>query len=224
MTVTDMSGAADTSSADQSIDSEHRSDGHGQSQFDETDLLAVEPYEVLENPVLKQEYRFLRRDTDEKGEYLHSEFRFQADAKSFGEHIHPDQEETLRVLEGEFEIVVDGDRQTLTVGEEATLPAGVPHYHGNVSGVETRVLHEIRPAMDFEEGLRMFSQLAQAGKTNANGENLLATAVFLAARPKQLYMASPSIRVQNLLLRALAPIGRLLGYQTHYPPAESPDN
>jgi quercetin dioxygenase-like cupin family protein len=190
------------------------------SRFDEARLLSLEPYEVLDNPVLGHQYRFLHRGSDESGEYLHSEFRLQADAKHFDEHIHPEQAETWRVLSGEFEVVVDGEKRTLVAREEVTLPAGVPHYHGNVSGSEARLFHEIRPVMDFEAGLRMFCQLAQAGKTNANGGNLLATAVFLSEHPNQLYMAKPSIGAQNVMLKTLAPLGRLLGYEADYPPAE----
>jgi mannose-6-phosphate isomerase-like protein (cupin superfamily) len=192
--------------------------GSGESRFDEQELRSLEPYEVLDNPVLGQQHRFIRRGTDEQGDYLHSEFRLRADAKSFGHHIHPEQEETCRVLSGEFEVIVDGEHRVLVAGEETTLPAGVPHYHGNVSGIETRILHEISPVMDFEAGLRMFCELAEAGKTNANGQNLLATAVFLREHPNQLYMATPSVMAQHLLFGVLAPVGRLLGYKTDYPP------
>lgn len=190
------------------------------THFDEEWLFALAPYEVLDNPVLGHQYRFLHRLNDESDDRLFTEFRLQADAKHFGEHIHPEQEETWRVLSGAFGVVVNDEKRTLGPGEEITLPAGVPHYHGNVSGIEARLLHEIRPAMDFEAGLRMFCHLAEAGKTNANGENLLATAVFLSKHPNQLYMANPSIRVQNLILKALAPLGRVLGYEADYPPAE----
>lgn len=197
--------------------------GETASRFDEATLRSLEPYEVLDNPVLGQQYRFLRRDSDETGEYLHSELRFDADAKHFDSHVQPEQDETIRVLSGEFEILLGDEHRTLGPGEEVTLPAGVPHYHGNVSGVETRILHEIRPPMDFEEGLRMFCELARAGKTNAKGQNLLATAVFLDEHPNQLYMASPSIRVQDLLFKLLAPVGRRLGYDAEYPPNDSRD-
>ena len=211
-----MTDEPTSGTASGSTESEHTESG--ESRFDEQELLSLEPYEVLDNPVLGQQHRFIRRGADEQGGYLHSEFRLRADAKSFGDHIHPEQEETIRVLSGEFEVIVNGEQRTLVAGEEATLPAGVPHHHGNVNGIETRILHEIRPVMDFEAGLRMFSELAEAGKTNANGQSLLATAVFLREHPNQLYMATPSIRTQNLLFRILAPVGRLLGYKTDYPP------
>jgi hypothetical protein len=71
--------------------------------------------------------------------------------------------------------------------------------------------------MDFEAGLRMFCELAAAGKTNVKGQNLVATAAFLDAHQRQLYMARPSIGVQNVLITILAPIGRLLGYDAEYP-------
>jgi hypothetical protein len=71
---------------------------HGPSHFDEPHLATVEPYEVLDNPVLGHQYRFPRRNTDEHGEFLQSEFRFEADASHFDAHVQPAQDETIRVL------------------------------------------------------------------------------------------------------------------------------
>jgi quercetin dioxygenase-like cupin family protein len=208
--------------ATQPTDTDDRLD-HWESGFDEMRLGGVEPYEVVENPVLGHQYRFLRRDTNETVEFLQSEFRFDAGANHFDAHVHLEQVEWIRVISGSFAVVVGDDRRTLGPGEEITLSAGVPHYHGNVAGVETRVLHEIRPPIDFEEGLRMFCELAAADKTNARGQNLLATAVFLDPHPRQLYTATPSIGVQNVLITVLAPIGRLLGYTSEYPSSASHD-
>jgi quercetin dioxygenase-like cupin family protein len=190
--------------------------GETTSRFDEATLRSLDPYGGLDNPVLGHRYRLLRRDADDAGEFFHSEFRFDADATRFDAHVHPEQDETIGVLSGEFEVAVGDDRRTLGPGEEFTLPAGVPHDHGNVPGVETRVLHEIRPPMDFEAGLRMFCALTQAGKTNARGQHPLAAAVFLDRHPRQLHPTRPSIRVRTLLFRLLVPLGRVRGYDAEW--------
>lgn len=151
---------------------------------------------------------------------MRAEFRFEADAISLGEHVHPQQVETFKVLSGELRIDIGEEEHTLVAGEGMTLPMGVPHYHGNVTGIETRVLYEIRPPMAQEDAFRLLSTLAKAGKLDNEGENMLAFAVFLNAHPDMFYLAQPSVSVQKLLFKLLSPIGRLRGYKGNYPTNE----
>jgi hypothetical protein len=45
-------------------------------------------------------------------------------------HQHLNESETVYVVEGEFESVVDGERRTLRPGDTAHIPAGVVHSGG----------------------------------------------------------------------------------------------
>jgi Cupin domain len=45
-------------------------------------------------------------------------------------HQHLNESETVYVIEGEFESVVDGERRTLGPGEVVHIPAGVVHSGG----------------------------------------------------------------------------------------------
>jgi mannose-6-phosphate isomerase-like protein (cupin superfamily) len=49
-------------------------------------------------------------------------------------HIHRHQVEEYQVLEGLFEVVVDGEWRTLAPGESATVPIGALHTFRNRSG------------------------------------------------------------------------------------------
>jgi quercetin dioxygenase-like cupin family protein len=45
-------------------------------------------------------------------------------------HQHLNESETVYVVEGEFESVVDGERRTLRAGDAVHIPAGVVHSGG----------------------------------------------------------------------------------------------
>jgi uncharacterized cupin superfamily protein len=54
-------------------------------------------------------------------------------------HVHHSQTEDYEVLEGSFEVVIDGRGQTLSAGETASVPEGVLHTFRNRSGDVVRV-------------------------------------------------------------------------------------
>lgn len=56
-------------------------------------LRETEPYEILANPVLGQEYRLLERGSDSDGEFLRFELRYRAGATHFPQHVHPRHDE-----------------------------------------------------------------------------------------------------------------------------------
>jgi mannose-6-phosphate isomerase-like protein (cupin superfamily) len=66
-------------------------------------------------------------------------------------HVHPQQVEEYEVLEGRFDVVVEGKWRTLTPGESATVPIGALHTFRNRSGGVVRVRKWHRPAMRFED-------------------------------------------------------------------------
>ena len=77
-------------------------------------------------------------------------------------HVHPSQTESFRVVEGPFELMIDGDWRTLEDGEEASVPPGVLHTFRNKSG-ETRIVHSIHsPAGRFEDFIEQLCRLLPA--------------------------------------------------------------
>jgi quercetin dioxygenase-like cupin family protein len=61
-------------------------------------------------------------------------------------HIHPDQDEFIRVLEGDFDLWVDGAELTASAGDLIRLPMGSKHGIFNRSGAPTRALFWVAPA------------------------------------------------------------------------------
>ena len=61
-------------------------------------------------------------------------------------HIHASQDEFIRVLDGRFDLVLDGQPLTATAGDLIRMPAGIMHGIFNKSGAPVRALFWVSPA------------------------------------------------------------------------------
>lgn len=77
-------------------------------------------------------------------------------------HVHPSQVEDYEVLEGSFDVVVEGEWRTLAPGESASVPVGALHTFKNRSGETVRVRNRHSPAMRFEEFIERVCRTLQA--------------------------------------------------------------
>lgn len=85
--------------------------------------------------------RMLCMLTGEETRGTHSLLCIQSDGNSGTPvHIHQREDETLIVVEGEMQAIVDGQPQTLHAGQAAFLPRYVPHQIKNVSGAPSRYM------------------------------------------------------------------------------------
>ena len=76
----------------------------------------------------------VRRSTAETGgEYVEMEFVLPAGCVPPPPHVHPQQVEEYEVLEGRFDVLVDGTWSTLGPGERASVPVGALHTFRNRS-------------------------------------------------------------------------------------------
>ena len=69
------------------------------------------------------EYLVVRSHEETAGEYVEMEFTLPPDAFAPPPHVHPTQVEEYEVLEGSFDVMVDGDWRTLGRGDRASVPA-----------------------------------------------------------------------------------------------------
>ena len=61
-------------------------------------------------------------------------------------HRHANEAETIHVVAGEFELVVDGERRTMRAGDTAHVPRGVLHSGRNVGTTTGRRVVVFTPA------------------------------------------------------------------------------
>ncbi len=124
-------------------------------------------------------------------------------------HVHPHQVEDYEVLEGRFDVVVDGLWRTLAPGDRASVPVGALHTFRNRSGETVRVRNRHTPAMRFEGFIEQtYRTLQSVGVTRKRDPRV---AVYLSMvmldYADTLY---PGRARERIPMRALAAIGRML--------------
>ena len=107
-------------------------------------------------------YIVRRSAADTGGEFVEMEFVLPPGCVPPPLHVHRAQVEEYEVIEGRFEVVVDGRWSSLAAGESASVPLGAVHTFKNRSGETVRVRNWHRPAMRFEDFIERISRTLQA--------------------------------------------------------------
>jgi mannose-6-phosphate isomerase-like protein (cupin superfamily) len=133
-------------------------------------------------------------------------------------HVHPSQVEDYEVLEGSLEVVIDGDWQTLTAGDRASVPVGALHTFRNGSGATVRVRNRHTPAMRFEEFIeRTHHVLSAAGVKRKRDPRIpLYLSAVMLDFSDTLY---PGRARERIAMQALAAVGRRLAPASSAPNA-----
>src|SRR5919112_2862574 len=107
-------------------------------------------------------YIVRRPAAETDGESVEMEFVLPSGCVPPPPHIHPQQVEEYEVLEGRFDVVIDGEWRTLAPGDFARVPIGALHTFRNRSGGVVRVRNWHRPAMRFEDFIERTCRTLQA--------------------------------------------------------------
>ena len=118
---------------------------------------------LVEDPVLKQRYRF-ERDGDV--------VRVEAWVDPGGgvtPHRHPRFEERFRVLAGEVTFTLGRRKVLARAGESVVVPAGTRHAYRNRGAVEAHMVADAEPGLELQEFLEEVAVLSQARRINRFG-------------------------------------------------------
>jgi len=128
-------------------------------------------------------------------------------------HIHPGQRERYYVSDGELTVKLDGKRTVLGAGDEIEVPIGAAHTFANRSERPVSFIAEHRPALRFEEYLRVVHALATSDVVG--GRRDIRT-LMRVIRVESGYADTirPPAGIPRLVVAALNSLGRLLGYPT----------
>jgi quercetin dioxygenase-like cupin family protein len=155
------------------------------------------------------EYVVIRSHDETDGELVEMEFTLPATAFAPPPHRHPTQIESYEVLEGSFEVMVDGDWSRLGVGDSATVPVNANHTFRLVGeGVRVRNVHS--PGSHFDEFIARQHRFVTSERYRGikRPTTALAMAAAWDAHSDLLVPANPVLRAAVPLL---APLGRRLG-------------
>lgn len=153
-------------------------------------------------------YAVTAATADSGGEFVGMEFTLPPGSVAPPPHVHPAPEEEFEVLEGSFDLMVDGQWRTLEVGESASVPAAVLHTFKNRSGKTVRVRNVHRPAARFEDYIEHINRLVTArGIKGAKDPRLpFYLSMLMLEYPETI---GPGRARERIGMGALAGLGRL---------------
>ena len=104
------------------------------------------PGEIITNPVTGQRIWTMITGSESGGRLFRAEGTFPAGGAAGAEHIHPQQDERIEVLEGTAAVAIAGEETILAAGEAVMVPKGTAHTFRNAGDGDLRALMEFRPA------------------------------------------------------------------------------
>ena len=125
-------------------------------------------------------------------------------------HLHPDQEETFTVQQGQLEVLRDGGWQPVRAGESHTVPRGAVHAWRNGGPAPACFLNVHRPALGFEAHMRTLHRLAGEGKIRSTRDVRSVIYMCMSAAEHQ---PDVTIRPPQWVVQGMARLGRLLGFK-----------
>ena len=166
--------------------------------------------ETIEAPTMGQRITCSDTTASTGGELFRFEFWMRGGAVAPPLHVHPRQEERIRVVRGPVRSICAGAERVLNAGETVVSRPGELHTVGPAGATAVEMVVEIRPALGFEGFAERTFALDRAGRLDAKGRgNPLRVAT---ARPHdaEFFVARVPIGLQRAVLRALDRLGRRL--------------
>ena len=156
------------------------------------------------------EYLVVRSHSETGGDQVEMEWRLPPNAFAPPPHRHPTQVESYEVLEGAFEVMVDGSWRRVRAGESASVPVGANHTFRLV-GEPVRVRNVHRPGGRFDEFVERQHRFVTS--PGYRGLKRPSTALAMAvAWHEHRDLLVPTNPVLRGAVAVLAPIGRARGY------------
>ena len=159
------------------------------------------------------EYLVIRSSEETNEQYVEMEFTLPPGAFAPPPHPHPTQVEEYEVLEGTFEVMVDGDWRTLHTGDSASVPAGADHTFRVPSDGTVRVRNFHRGSGRFDVFIEKQHRFASSERFKGLKHPYTAIMMSMVWR-EHADLIVPSSRPLRLGVAGLARVGRLLGYRT----------
>jgi mannose-6-phosphate isomerase-like protein (cupin superfamily) len=179
---------------------------------------------TIENPATGEAITWVETAATSAGELLAFDLALRPDAALAAEHRHLRQAEHFRVEMGRVGLRIGDEESELGAGEDATVPAGVPHRWWPLGDDGAVIRVELRPALETELFFETFFGLGRDGKTNKKGiPGLLQIAIAYDELGDSCpQVVKPPVPIQRLVLTPLAPLAKRLGRRAVYP-EYSPD-
>ena len=163
--------------------------------------------EILENPVTGETMRIL----ESTSETFVIEYALKPRGEIALEHFHPGISQEISVRSGEMHVTVNGEHKIIEAGASLTAPPSAHHFQWNPGDVEAVAVETYRPGGRNHNFFRTLFGVAKDGRTDEHGMPSLLLRAMIFSEFKDT-IRPISVRAR-LLIAALAPISRMLGYR-----------
>jgi quercetin dioxygenase-like cupin family protein len=173
--------------------------------------------DLVQDPVLRQRYRFERRSRADGAPYLEIEVWCDPGG-GVTPHVHPTRFERFEILEGRAQLLSGRTWRELGPGEAIDVTPGTRHAFRNRSDSTVHFRTEASPPESLEAFLTDAAALSQQGKLMRPGlprglGGLLGAAVLAKRYRNSTRLELPPVWVQRLLLDPLVPWAERHGYR-----------
>lgn len=170
---------------------------------------------VIHNSRTGHTYTLVRTAADTNGASLEMDVVYPPQSAEPPAHYHPLQAERFRLRSGEMTVRMHGQLRVLRAGDTLDVPPNTVHSMWNHRSDAAVMEWVVSPALQTEQFFETFAELANSGRTNAEGTpGLLQLALLLPRFANEFRLASPPFWVQRLVCALLAPVARLAGYRS----------
>lgn len=171
--------------------------------------------ELVEDPVLRQRYRFASRVGPDGEPFVEVEIWCDPGG-GVTPHVHPSQHERFEILEGRAQLLSGRAWTELGPGEAVDVPPGTRHAFRNRGSETVHFRTQARPPERLEAFLRDVAALSRAGGMMRPGlprnlTGLLGAAVVAKRYREYCRLELPPVAVQRLLLDPLVGIAERRG-------------
>ena len=141
------------------------------------------------------------------------EIAYKGDGVKPPTHLHPKQEERFEVLEGEINVLLDGEERVIRAGDTLTVPAGTPHQMWATAPARQR--WETTPAQNTERFFETMWGLQQDGKLEGDPKRAkLQMALTMRHFRREIRVTKPS----GAAIAAASVFARVRGMKPEYRP------
>ena len=133
------------------------------------------------------------------------------------EHFHPTYDEHFDIVLGEFIFKINGQERKAHAGEQLLVQKGTPHTFRCVGDRHGATIVETRPAARTGEVIATLFGMAHEGALTPQGQPKFLQAMVIGSEyADDTVFTNPPPGIAIPIAKALAPIGRLLGYRPTY--------
>ena len=154
---------------------------------------------------------------------LEIEAWLEGDSRDLCRHLHPLQEERVRVLEGQLVAKIGVWARTYRAGETFIIPPGADHALSAAGTEPTHIVTEVSPPLRTAELVEHLRRPAMAKLVVRGGwSKTLGAAIIAHDFPQEVRLVRPSLHLRPRVVRTLVAVTPVLGYRARRTRAGTP--